>query len=277
MLFTRESDALYKPATRLTASPSGLLHLGASTLYAGLLGTVRWHAHAVPVLLVALGSGFRLRTGSTTAWIHCRAAVVPAGLVHELETGDEPVAVWYPTPSAANPHSLTRLLSNAQFVAGCMVGHASETALFRELFERGDSHHHAGEVLDDLLKTRIRQPPLAVIDPRLLAVLDQIEAAPQHAGSATEWAAACGMSSSRFMHLFSEQLGVPYRRYRTWRRLRNSMRLASEGLSLTEAALESGFSDSQHFSREFSQKIGIAPSAILRRVGRVGFATTTQP
>lgn len=55
------------------------------------------------------------------------------------------------------------------------------------------------------------------------------------------------------------------------------MRLASEGLSLTEAALESGFSDSQHFSREFSQKIGIAPSAILRRVGRVGFATTTQP
>ena len=74
---------MYKPATRLTASPSGLLHLGASTLYAGLLGTVRRHAHAVPVLLVALGSGFRLRTGSTTAWIHCRAAVVPAGLVYE--------------------------------------------------------------------------------------------------------------------------------------------------------------------------------------------------
>lgn len=263
---------MYKPATPLTASPPGLLHLGASTLYAGPLGAVRWHAHAVPVLLVALGSGLRLRTGSTTAWAHCRAAVVPAGLGHELDTGDEPVAVWYPTPSMVNRHGLTRLLGNAQFVAGCMVGRANETALFRDLFERGDSHHHAGEALDDLLKTRIRQPPLAGIDPRLLAVLDQIEAAPQHAVSAAEWAAACGLSPSRFMHLFSEQLGVPYRRYRTWCRLRHSMRLASQGLSLTEAALESGFSDSQHFSREFSQKIGIAPSGILRRVGRVGCA-----
>lgn len=176
------------------------------------------------------------------------------------------MAVWYPSPSMVNSQGLARLVMNAQIESGCMIGQTNEAVFFRDLYEQSDSHYQAGELLKDLLKTLLPAPSN---DPRLLSVIAQIEAAPQQQVSVSSWARSIDVSPSRFMHLFSEHLGIPYRTYRTWCRLRHSMRLASQGLALTEAALESGFSDSQHFSREFRQKLGVAPSGFLRQVGRV--------
>lgn len=268
MLITEGAGALYEPATPPTHASPGLLHLGASTLYVGTLGAVRRHAHAVPVYLAGLGGSFGLRAGPAGRWMRCRTAVVPGGLVHELDTGDQPVAVCYPAVDATDAHGLSRWVGNGGFADGCWVGRSGETGLFRELFEHRDSHAWSGEALNDLLsRTRGRAAPL---DPRLRRVLREIESAPQHAIPVAVWAAACGISAGRFMHLFAAQLGMPYRRYRTWCRLRHSMQFAGAGGSLTDAALASGFSDSQHFSREFSHQIGVAPSAILRLVGRIG-------
>ena len=64
-------------------------------------------------------------------------------------------------------------------------------------------------------------------------------------------------------------LGVPIRRYRQWHRLFVTAVGVTQGLSLTTAALEAGFTDSAHFSRTFRSILGMPPSAMLNPRGRM--------
>ena len=101
-----------------------------------------------------------------------------------------------------------------------------------------------------------------VLDPRVAAVValagrDQGDRLTLDAA-----AAVAGLSASRLSHLFVEQTGLSFKTYRLWIRLTRAVRLMAEGLTLTAAAHEAGFSDSAHFSRTFRRMFGIAPASL---------------
>lgn len=78
-------------------------------------------------------------------------------------------------------------------------------------------------------------------------------------------AARVHLSPSRFMHLFSEQIGIPVRKYILWQRLRRVLLLLAAGShNLTRAAHKAGFTDSSHMNRTFSTMFGITPSKIFK-------------
>jgi AraC-like DNA-binding protein len=81
-------------------------------------------------------------------------------------------------------------------------------------------------------------------------------------------ARAVGLSPSRFQHLFAEEVGVPFRRFRVWRRLRGAIGSIAAGSSFTEAAHGAGFFDQAHFARAFRQAFGAPASPSLRKVRR---------
>lgn len=148
-----------------------------------------------------------------------------------------------------------------------MFGVCDNLAGFRALYEsRTATAADAGEQLDDLLSSRRAVGHRRLVDPRVLAVMAQLHQVPQQTDALTAVAAAHGLSPSRLMHLFAEHLNTPFRRYRTWCRLQAALREASSGVSLTQAALAAGFSDSQHFSREFRRAFGVTASEVMRRV-----------
>ncbi len=72
------------------------------------------------------------------------------------------------------------------------------------------------------------------------------------------------LSESRFSHLFKHQIGIPFKRYVLWRRLDLAIRLICKGASITEAAFESGFSDTAHLTRTFQDMFGLKPSHCLK-------------
>lgn len=72
------------------------------------------------------------------------------------------------------------------------------------------------------------------------------------------------LSPSRFMHLFSEEIGIPARKYILWQRLRYALLLLADGSSITEASIEAGFTDSSHMNRNFNAMFGITPSKIFK-------------
>lgn len=74
---------------------------------------------------------------------------------------------------------------------------------------------------------------------------------------AAEVAERLALSESRFLHLFSEQLGVPWRPYLLWCRMLCAVRAIFSGMSATEAAYMAGFSDSAHLSRTFRKTFGM--------------------
>jgi AraC-like DNA-binding protein len=66
--------------------------------------------------------------------------------------------------------------------------------------------------------------------------------------------AACSLS--RFQHLFTQEVGVPFRRYRAWCRMRAAIAAVLHGNNLTDAAHAAGLSDQAHSSREFHRIFG---------------------
>lgn len=79
-----------------------------------------------------------------------------------------------------------------------------------------------------------------------------------------EVAAAVGLSADRCRHVFRESMGLPFSRYKLWRRVLEGAQQCMEGASGTASALASGFADSAHFSRTFRRTFGLAPSTVFR-------------
>ncbi len=88
-------------------------------------------------------------------------------------------------------------------------------------------------------------------------------------GAALTLAAAAArmhLSPSRFRHRFAETMGVPFRRYVLWRRLRQAAHCIGAGASATEAAHAAGFADAAHFSRTLRGNFGVSPQPSLLRM-----------
>jgi AraC-like DNA-binding protein len=78
-----------------------------------------------------------------------------------------------------------------------------------------------------------------------------------------EAAALACLSPSRFRARFRAEVGLPFRRYRMWRRMALVMRTIAQGGSLTHAALAAGFSGSAHLSSSFKRMFGLPASDII--------------
>ncbi len=72
------------------------------------------------------------------------------------------------------------------------------------------------------------------------------------------------LSESRLSHLFKEEVGIPISSYLVHEKMREAFRLVFEGETLTDAAMEAGFSSSSHFSRCVREKLGMSPSIITK-------------
>lgn len=76
-------------------------------------------------------------------------------------------------------------------------------------------------------------------------------------------AAETGMSLSKLKQVFPKVCGVPPYTYLRRIRMERAMKLlAQNGLSVTEAALEVGYSSLSHFTKTFTAHFGIKPSKV---------------
>lgn len=73
------------------------------------------------------------------------------------------------------------------------------------------------------------------------------------------------LSSHRFRHLFTEQIGLPFTQYIIWQRLKKSIYAVASGeMTLGEAVEHFGFTDQAHFSNAFKKTFGVFPRAFLQ-------------
>jgi AraC family transcriptional regulator len=99
-----------------------------------------------------------------------------------------------------------------------------------------------------------------VIDPRIQKSLADIDAAEDLNISLSQIVDSSGLSASRFRHLFSAQIGMPFKSYLLWIKLQRAFQSLATDSSLTRAAHIAGFSDSSHLSRTFKRTFGLTPA-----------------
>ena len=248
---------LYERAAAEDKSRS-LLHAEKDlTFWAGSAGYLRPHRGAAPVLLAGLYGKFSLRLEGTP-WQLCRAAIIPPGLCHELDFHGKPFGALYIEPNLGGLNAIAPLLSLATPAGGASLGDCEAIPMLRSLYEDRSGKQWAGDALSDLLAFARHKASSTAIDPRIAAAVGLLQASCGDV-SGVDWLAQnAGLSKSRFQHLFTQQAGVPFRRYRAWQRLRIAWQQIAKGASITQAAHASGFFDSAHFAHEYRETFGKA-------------------
>lgn len=106
-------------------------------------------------------------------------------------------------------------------------------------------------------------PPLRGMDERVARALDLMRADGSERLGLSAVAAQVFLSPSRFAHLFTAEVGLPFRRYVLWRKLNRAMAAFGRGATLSAAAHAAGFADSAHLTRTWRAMFGITPSTMV--------------
>jgi methylphosphotriester-DNA--protein-cysteine methyltransferase len=107
------------------------------------------------------------------------------------------------------------------------------------------------------------------VDPRIRDAMAFLRSRPSTSTSAAQVASAVGLSTSRFLHLFSEHAGTSFRRYRLWSRMLSVGQSVAAGHTLTRAASDAGFASPSHFSDAFRNLFGLSAIELLAHPPRI--------
>jgi AraC family transcriptional regulator len=225
-------------------------------------GVVPPHSHhAIQIVLAAEGGV--LIAGPDEVWHTTPGTIIRPDVTHSFDGNGFLGAMLLLDPESAEGQWLLRSVADdvTLLPASRVAPIAAELQAYQEkpqeAMEFGAMVRHTVQALC------VGPPPTRKLDERVLKVLEAIRTSDLKL-SLEDAAATVFLSPSRFAHLFTEHVGLPFRRYVLWRKLMRAMVRRGHGLTLTEAAHAGGFSDSAHLTRTFYQMFGLPPSVMLQ-------------
>lgn len=222
--------------------------------FTGSIGATDVHAHhAVQIITATTTLAVLDEHGARHVGMK---VVVPADAPHRIEVGAQEGTVVFLEPESAPGRSAHSRAVRSGWTVTPVLSPTRRRALATVVDEL---IAHLAPVTADYA-TAARHP---AVDDALRLLPDLVAAGPV---TGTELAAQLGLSASRLTHLFTEQVGIPLRRYVLWSRLRAAITRVQAGDDLTGAAHGAGFADSAHLTRTTREMFGLAPSVLSRHV-----------
>jgi len=248
---------------RWLSVPRWYLWEGGFLLTARAQGVVPAHEHHAIQIVIALDGCIAI-AGSDGEWREARGIVVRPDAEHSFDCNSAfGVMVFVDPESSEGAWLSTSLRQDITVVPGTRLD-----AIVPELRTFAEQPDESAD-LPALVRRCIHglRPGLAPtrrLDPRVMTVLDAIRASDDLRMSLDQAADKACLSSTRFAHLFKDQVGLPFSRYMLWRKLTRAMvAIASEG-TIAAAAHAADFADAAHLTRTFYQMVGMAPSVLMR-------------
>jgi len=243
-------------------------------LYSGLIGAPSMRTMGSINVYIADQGALRVRTEGGD-WQSTELAVFPPYLPHQVSAEVRHIHVLKIEAETLAPGELPVPLG------GCGAVQAPDFAA--TVRRRAGELHATGGDLDlgaldfDTLFFGAALAPRR-IDPRIQAVVDAIKRDPSAALSAEDCARSLSLSFSRFLHLFKQEVGAPFRGFRSWKRARSLLHHVNRDANLARVAQDTGYPDSTHFSHSIRQVYGLKPSDIFAGSRRLSiYAQEPQP
>ncbi len=227
--------------------------------YLGLLGVPSVRMMGSYTVYVAVTGTLRVRLGDGP-WQTSEMAVVPPYEPHQVLVEGRLVNVIHIEAETVDADALPRELKGR--------GAVDAPAFVRLVQQRQRELSQGGHAVD-LMTLNFDQTFFGTelaprrIDNRIADVLARIKRDPSAPGIAEEYAEMAHLSFSRFLHLFKQEVGAPFRSFRTWKRARNLLHYVNRTSNLAYVALDTGYPDSTHFSHSIRKVFGLKPSDIF--------------
>lgn len=251
-------------AQNATSQPGSFYLWNGQALLVGSVNDTRSHRHHAVQLVVSLSGSFHVCADGVKS--QQRAILISPDAQHRLNGRDGRQALLLIDSESS---AARMLVSRYGKVNGLSVLDpevlAPSVARFSSVGAEDLSCLEARIICDEMIQALTGEMPLpAGMDPRIRKAIDLARELPEHKVPLVYLAKEVGLSESRFAHLFSEETGIPIRRYLLWLRLMQAIQCLLNGVSLTTAAHEAGFADSAHLSRTFRDMFGMTLSGCFK-------------
>jgi AraC-like DNA-binding protein len=226
------------------------------------MGAVPRHAHHAVQIALGLDGPIRFKHADED-WMEDGGGIVRPNAPHAFDGCNNDIAMIFADPESREGRWLTHSArSPVQMVSASRFGEFVPT--LKAFGERRPSATEAASLIKAIVNSLCEgPPPLRKMDERIAKALAYIRHADARALTLDSVAREVFLSSGRFAHLFTEEAGIPFRRYLLWRKVNRAIDAFGRGANLSVAAHEAGFADSAHLTRTFNQMFGITPTAMM--------------
>lgn len=222
------------------------------------------HAHHCWHLVLALDGELQVRTADESPLQPAGAVITAPDVAHAIDASGRRVLLVFVEPESDAGDGLTHALGAAKLE---IVG--SETAdRLRSCVASVGGGELAAALPGVLQALGVALPPPSTRPrhPGIQRVLRHLRANDGGADTSLEaLARVARLSPGRFMHAFTESVGVPLRPYLLWLKLERAGAAIAGGATLAAAAAAAGFADAAHMTRTFRRMFGVSPSDLRRR------------
>lgn len=231
------------------------------------------HAHHALQIVLALDGQLRARASPARRWRRIGAIIVQPDAIHEVDCSVAgSVLIAFVEPESGLGEAVTQQVRQPITYVAAAVVDCWRRAL-----------HAPSQVSDATVRrwfesafTSGRPPRLDARVAHAVRVLRNRESLGRI--SLAQIAAPTHLSASRFGHLFTQSVGIPFRRYVLWLRLQRAAGALLSGQSIASATYGAGFSDAAHLSRTFRRMLGTSPRQIVdRQATSRGIRVARQP
>ena len=217
--------------------------------------TARHRHHCVQLVATTDGS-LRIRHKPGDRWKRCAAALIRPDADHEVDARGATLLIGFIDAESEWGAALCETLRADISVIG-----ARRLTRWRSIWGRTpDARRVERWVRSELLRHRRPVKIHPGVDRVVRSLRERLER--RENLSLRSVSALVGLSPSRFMHAFTESVGVPLRPYILWLRLQRAACDLIHGVTATEAAHTAGFSDAAHLTRTFRRMLGVTPTQL---------------
>lgn len=222
------------------------------------------HAHHCWHLVLALDGELQIRTADKGPSQPGGAVVTAPDVAHAIDASGARVLIVFIEPESDVGDALARALGASTIE---VVGRETADRLRSRIAASGQAEL-AAALPGALEALGIAIPPASPMPrhPGIQRVLRRLRADAGGADTSLEaLARVARLSPGRFMHAFTESVGVPLRPYLLWLKVERAGAAMAGGATLAEAASAAGFADAAHMTRTFRRMFGVSPSDLKRR------------
>lgn len=214
------------------------------------------HRHMAAHMIISLEENMQIVSHGSQ--YNCRGILIPSGFPHCVDTFGKPALVFLydcTSPMACQIKTIQVLEESVckQIISRYLEIASNPTA---------DSYNNFQTKISALLGCN--PFPYSVTDARIQTAMEYIRNAISEHITCKNVADAVFLSESRFSHLFRTQTGMTFASYLIYQRLMFVYAAVVKGQSITDAALDAGFSSSAHFADVNRRVFGISARNITR-------------
>jgi AraC-like DNA-binding protein len=222
------------------------------------------HSHNTMQLVLDIQTNFRFRV-KNGPWGIYKSLIIKENVIHQLDTNNSVQLIIYLAADSEIARAIKSggLLKHEIYAPELNIFHLVNSSELEQALVNPEPAM-LQILINKILISLSHEVSITSSDKRIAYVEQAIST--QHPGeiSLQSLAAEVYLSESRLRSLFKAVTGVPLHRYILWNKIRFATNQIMAGDTVSQAALDAGFSDSSHFHKMMVKMLGVSPSDFLK-------------